>query len=197
MKNLLARAKRVSSLQVYTQHPESGSRAYWTSVEPGTRTSFRNDSVCADGFSVLTAGLIPGIDFHFLLLWTLAWLTHSKISLSAASCQGCPLEGTSSKTSHYQNIWLYFKCICGSAYPYPLSRLLTLSVWHMSVPLQSSTVCLSPLAMYLMEVGNPVRCLQQGLPNLFANVCARSSVIASSTLGGMKVALANSNWNAK
>lgn len=90
------------------------------------------------------------------------------------------------------------KWICDSAYPYPLSRLLTPSVLHMSVPLQPSTVCPSPsLSMHLMEVGNPVRCLQQALPNLLANACARSSVIASSALGGMKVALVNSNWNAK
>lgn len=71
--------------------------------------------------------------------------------------------------------------------------LLTPSVLHMSVPLQPSPVCPSPLSMHLMEAGNPVRCLQQALQNLLANACARSSVIASSALGEMKVALVNSN----
>lgn len=102
-----ARTKRVSSLQVYTQHPASSSRAYWTPVELSCRICFRNDPVCPDGFAMLTAGLSPDIDFHFPLLWTLVWLTYSELSLSAMSCLGCPLEWMSvaSKTSHPHNIW--------------------------------------------------------------------------------------------
>lgn len=111
------------------------------------------------------------------------------------SCWGCSLE---EKIFNFQDLSL-------SKYLVKLSCCVSLPLVQVAhtfcsvcvcvcVPLQPTTVCpSSSLSVHLMEVGNPVRCLQRVLPNLLANACARSSVIASSTLGGMKVALANSN----
>lgn len=169
------------------------SRAYWTLVELGFRTCFRIDHVCPDGLQCsLLAGqqTLISISHYCELLHG----SHTESSVYLLWVAG----GVHWRESLPRSLTVK---ISGKAVLLPLSAPwpgCSHLLFCVSVPLQPTPVCSSSsLSVHLMEVGNPVRCLQRVLPNLLAAACARSSVIASSTLGGMKVALANSNWNAK